>query len=405
MEEEVSLISSRVQRLQPSATLEVADQVMALKAKGVEVIDLGVGEPDFITPRSICQAAEEAMEKGFTKYSPVAGFMPLREAAAEFLRSYFGLPYEPSHVMISSGAKQAVFNALTVCLNPGDEVILISPYWVTYPQQVEFLGGIVRVVRTREEEEYRFTAEQLEEKINSRTKVIILNSPSNPTGVVYDRTALEVLASVMMDHPRLLVISDDIYCQLLYDNRKPVHMGEISPEIFSRIITIGGMSKSYAMTGWRIGYAAGPREIISAMISVQSQVTSGANSIAQMASLFALKNGEKEVRRMKEEFEVRRNFGYALLKEIPGIRCIKPGGAFYFFPKCSEFFGMEWRRSRKKILSSLDLCEYLLHEAGVAVISGDPFGGPDHIRISYAADRKVLKEGLGRIKEALAQLK
>jgi aspartate aminotransferase len=388
-----SLLSLRARSLQPSATIAVDARAKALVAQGVDVVNLTAGEPDFDTLQAARDGGIAAIEQGFTRYTPVPGIAELREAIAKKLKDDNGLEYKASQVVVSNGAKQSIYNALMVLLDPGDEVVIPTPAWVSYPEMVKLAGGMPVMVDTQPNQ-YRLDAEALAAAITPRTKLIILNNPSNPTGVVYSDAELRMVADLAVSHD-LYVISDEIYEKLTY-GAEFISIASLGPEILDRAVTVNGFSKAYAMTGWRMGYAAANPEIAEAMSSFQSQVTSGASSITQKAALAALKGDQAPVEAMRVQFDRRRRFVAGRLEQVPGVHLDGvPEGAFYIFPRVDELYGGE-------IDGSVSFAQALLERARVAVVPGLPFGSDRHIRISYASSLETLTEGMDRF-EAFAR--
>ena len=363
-----------------------------MKADGIDVISFGAGEPDFNTPQPICDAAKEAIDSGFTKYTPSAGISELRDAICGKLSRENGLQYYPSQIIVSCGAKHSVYNAMQVLVDPGDEVILIAPYWMTYADQIQLAGGIPKVVHTSLETGFVPDIEQISAAISPRTKAILINSPSNPSGAVLPNTILLGIADLADKHD-LWIISDEIYERLIYGTSFK-SIASLSQNTKDRTVTIGGCSKSYAMTGWRIGFAASPLPVAKAMSNFQDQVTSNPTSFAQKGAVVAFNLPSESVEEMRAEFEVRRDLIVGLLSDIPGVKITPPKGAFYAFPDVSACL--------KPGETDIDLAEYLLETAHVAVVPGSVFEGPGHIRLSYATSRKNIEEGVRRIKDALA---
>lgn len=395
------MIAERATKVKPSPTLAVDSKAKQLKAKGMDVVNFGVGEPDFDTPEHIKEAAIKAIKDGFTKYTPVGGIDELKEAIIEKLEKDNKLTYNKENIVVSCGAKHSLYNIAQALFGPGDEVIIPSPYWVSYPDQVLLNDAIPVIVNTYEEDEFMLRPEVLKEKITSRSKALILNSPSNPTGFIYTENALKEIAEIALKH-NLYIISDEIYEKLIYDNEKHISIACLSEEIKEKTIVVNGLSKAYAMTGWRIGYAAGHTEIIKTMTTIQSQSTSNPTSIAQKAAVAALRGNQNCVSEMRKEFEKRRNFLVQELNRIPGVSCKMPKGAFYVFPNISNIFG---KKIDKNIInSSMDLSIYLLEKALVALIPGSAFGAEGYIRISYATSMENLSKGIDRISKALEQL-
>lgn len=383
------MLSKRVRQLTPSTTLAITAKAKALREEGQDIIGLGAGEPDFNTPEFIIQAAFEAAEAGDTKYTPSGGTVALKDAIIEKTRRDLWMPYERSEVMVASGAKHALSTLFQAILDPGDEVIVPAPYWVSYPEQIKLSDGVPVILETDESSRFKVTRELLEQHITPKTKALVLNSPSNPTGMVYSKEELEMVADVAIKHD-LLVISDEIYEKLLYNGATHISIASI-PEMRERTVIINGVSKSHAMTGWRIGYAIGPKEIISAMTNLASHSTSNPTSIAQAASVAAYAEGDAPVEAMRVIFEERLEKIYARLIEIEGLTCLKPEGAFYLFPhakQAAEMCGFD---------NVDDWCTAVLSEAKVALIPGSGFGAPDYVRLSYATDPARVLEALDRI--------
>lgn len=394
----MNLLSDRINKLATSATLAMAAKTRELKAAGRDIIGLSLGEPDFNVPDFIKEAAIEGIRQNYSSYSPVNGYQDLREAISLKFKRDNNLEYKPNQIVVSTGAKQSLANITLVMLNPGDEVILPAPYWVSYSDLVKIADGEPIEVPTSIESDFKITPQQLEAVITDKTKLIIFSSPCNPTGSVYSRKELEGLAEVILRHPNLFVVSDEIYEHINFTG------GHASiatiPGMYERTITVNGVSKAFAMTGWRIGYIGAPQWIADACNKIQGQITSGANSIAQRATIAALLAPVSSVKYMVDAFKARRDLVLGLLNEIPGIKSNVPEGAFYVFPDVSSFFGKTLRG--KKIENSDDFSMYLLEEANVATVTGDAFGSKDCIRISYAASTEELTEALKRIREALS---
>lgn len=395
-------ISERATKIGASPTLKISAKARAMRAEGLDVIDLSLGEPDFPTPENIKAAGIKAIQQNFTKYTENDGILELRKAVCQRLKEDYGLEYKPSEVLVSSGAKNSLFNLIEAIVNEGDEVIVPAPYWVTYPEGVSLVKGKPVIVETREEDGFLLTPEKLREAISPSTRAIILNNPSNPTGAAYGREQLEALAEVIRKED-IYVIADEIYSRLVYDGFKFVSFAALGEDIKKKTIIITGVSKTYSMTGWRIGFAAGPAEIINAMSKVQSHTTSNACSISQKASVEAVGGPQFEVNRMVAEFQRRRNYVLMKLQQMAGISCFKPQGAFYVFPNVRSFYGKE--AGGIQIRNSYGLAYYLLKEARVAIVPGDAFGADDYIRISYATSMENLEKGLERMAGALARLK
>ena len=394
-------LSDRLNRLAPSATLAMSQKSSEMKAQGIDVINMSVGEPDFNTPDHIKLAAKQAIDDNYSRYSPVPGYADLRKAITEKLKRENALDYSASEILVSNGAKQSVCNAIMALVNPGDEVIIPAPYWVSYPQMVLLAGGTPVFVNAGFEQDFKMTAQQLEAAITPKTRMLILCSPSNPTGSVYGKEELKALADVILSHDDLFVLADEIYEHINYIG----HHESIAqfPGMKERAIIINGVSKAYAMTGWRIGYMAAPEWIVKGCNKLQGQYTSGPCSVSQKTAEAAYTESQECVEQMRQAFERRRDLIVELAKDIPGLEVNTPQGAFYLFPKCSSFFGKSC--NGRTINTSSDLAMYLLEEAHVATVGGDAFGDPDCFRMSYATSDDNIREAMKRIKEALAQLK
>jgi len=395
-------ISNRVQALASSQTLAMSQKSAELRAQGVDVINLSVGEPDFNTPDHIKAAAEKAIEDNFSFYTPVPGYMSLRKAICEKLSRENGVSFAPEQIVVGNGAKHALCNVILATVNPGDEVIIPVPAWVSYTEMVKLAEGQPVFIPTDIEHNFKITAPQLEAAINERTRAIILCSPSNPTGSVYSRDELAALADVLAGHPDVLIIADEIYEHILYTGGEFVSMGSF-PLIADRTVIINGVSKAYAMTGWRIGYCAAPVEIAKAVTKLQGQFTSGASSIAQKAAEAAYTGSQECVEEMRKAFERRRDLVVRLAREIPGLKVNEPQGAFYLFPEVSAYLG-KTAPDGTKIVTSGDLAMYLLNEGHVATVDGAAFCAPGYIRLSYATSDENIVEAMSRIKAALARL-
>lgn len=395
------MLSDRARKIKPSPTLAIDSKAKSMKAAGIDVISLGVGEPDFDTPDNIKEAAVRAMKDGFTKYTAVGGIDPLKDAIIAKLGKDNGLGYKREEVIVSCGAKHSLYNIAQALYGPGDEVMIPAPYWVSYPDQVILNDAAPVFIKTYEADSFRVSPEALEECITERTKALILNSPSNPTGMIYDRKALEKIAELALRH-NFYVVSDEIYEKLVYDGVEHVSIASLGKEIKDRTIVVNGLSKSHAMTGWRIGYAAGPSEIIRAMTNIQSQSTSNPTSISQKAAIEALTGPQDFVGRMRAEFDGRRRYLVNELNAVEGMKCAMPAGAFYAFPDTSGIYGR--RFGDKSVSSSTDLALYLLEEAKVAVVHGAAFGDDGYIRLSYATALGEIRRAVERIKEAINRL-
>ena len=389
-------LSARAGLLKPSPTLAITSKAKAMMAEGIDVISFGAGEPDFNTPEPICKAAIDAINQGFTKYTPSAGIPELRKAVANKFEQENGLKYTPDQVVVSCGAKHSIYNTMQVLLDPGDEVILLAPYWMTYADQVRLAGGVPVVVKGSSEAGFIPNYDDLKDAVTNRTKAIIVNSPSNPTGAVLPRETLKQIAALALKHS-LWVVSDEIYEHLLYDGEKHTSLASLGSGIFDQTITVNGCSKSYSMTGWRIGYAAAPLAIAKAMSNFQDQVTSNPTSFVQKGAVAALNLPSSSIEAMRVEFEARRDLIHSLLTAIPGVKMQKPKGAFYAFPDISAYLG-------KDLQTDADLATYLLDEAKVATVPGSVFEGSGHIRLSYATSRSDIEKGVARIAEALKRI-
>lgn len=394
-------LSKRCQSIAPSVTLGIDARAKALIAAGENVIGLAAGEPDFDTPEYIRDAAKYALDHGMTRYTPVAGTVKLREAIARKLKQDNGLDYKPGEIIVSNGAKHSLFTALAAILNPGDEVLLPSPCWVSYPEMVQMNGGVCVFVPGREEDDFLVGAEQLAPLVTPRTKALILNSPNNPNGSAWPREMLEGIAKLAVEKG-FYVISDEIYEKLLYEGEH-VSIASLSPEIKAQTLVVNGHSKSYAMTGWRIGYAAGPKAVIDAMAAHQSHATSSANSIAQYAATVALSSGEDIIRAMAKEFDARRKLMHSLIEGIDGLSARLPKGAFYTMLNISGAVGKALPGG-KPIQDADDFAQQLLDSVKVAAVPGNAFGAPFHVRLSYATSQEKIREGMERIASFMAQL-
>ena len=397
----ISKISKRASKIAPSITLAISAKAKQMQAEGIDVVGFGAGEPDFDTPEPIKEAAIAAIKAGFTKYTADSGIPELKKAISEKFKRDNNLEYEPAQILVSSGAKHSLFNAIFVLCDDGDEVIIPAPYWVSYEEQVKMAGATTVIVETQESNDFKLTPELFQKTITPKTKAIILNSPCNPTGTVYERDELEALANVAVQNG-IYIIADEIYEYLVYDGAKHHSIAGFSQKIKDLTITINGVSKAYSMTGWRIGYAAGPKEIIQAMANVQSHATSNAVSISQKAAVAALQGSQECIAQMAAEFDKRRQVIVAGLNKIKGFSCRTPKGAFYAFPNVSGVYSLKF--NGKPINNSFALTEFLLDEARVAVVPGDAFGAPNYIRLSYATSLANIEKGLERIQKAIAML-
>ncbi|HGM6308080.1 pyridoxal phosphate-dependent aminotransferase [Pseudomonas putida] len=386
----LATLNRRLEAAKPSATYKIIDRVAARRADGAKIISLCAGEPDFDTPEHIRAAAISAIDNGHTRYTQVAGLRTLREAIARKYQRENGLDVGWQDTLVCSGGKQVIFNALAATLNEGDEVVIPAPYWVSYPEMVELCGGESRIVACGAESGFKLTPQALAEAIGPKTRWLILNSPSNPTGAVYDRDELQALAEVLLAHPQVLILADDIYEHLLFDGRDFLTLVQVEPRLAARTLTMNGVSKAYAMTGWRIGFATGPRWLLEAMEKLQGQQTSGACSISQHAAIAALDGPKDFIAHSREVFQRRRDFMVELLNQAPGISCEVPGGAFYAFADCSGLIGKRSSAGRE-LVNDEAVALALLEEANVAVVQGSAFGLPGYLRIAYALDDESLR--------------
>lgn len=394
-------LSSRMNRLQPSATLAMSQKSSEMKAQGIDIINMSVGEPDFNTPDHIKAAAIKAVEDNYSRYSPVPGYPELRQAIVSKLKNENQLEYTPAQILCSNGAKQSVCNAIMALVGEGDEVIIPAPYWVSYPQMVLLADGTPVIVEAGIEQDFKITPEQLEGAITDKTRAVILCSPSNPTGSVYSRKELEGLKNVLLRHERVIVIADEIYEHINYVGEH-ASMAQF-PDIKDRVVVINGVSKAYAMTGWRIGFIAAPEWVVKACNKLQGQYTSGPCSVSQKAAEVAFSGDQSCVEEMRLAFERRKNLIVELARQIPGLEVNVPQGAFYLFPKCSSFFGKT--DGSVTVNNSTDLAMYLLEVGHVATVGGDAFGSPEYFRMSYATSDENIIEAMRRIKEALSRLR
>ena len=393
-------LSDRLQRLAPSATLAMSQKSSEMKAQGIDVINMSVGEPDFNTPDHIKEAAKKAIDENYSRYSPVPGYADLRKAIADKLKRENQLDYSPNEILVSNGAKQSVCNTVMALVNSGDEVIIPTPYWVSYPQMALLAGGVPVFVEATFEQNFKMTPEQLEKAITPKTRLLILCSPSNPTGSVYSKEELQALAEVILKHDDLFVLADEIYEHINYVG-KHESIAQF-PGMKERTILVNGVSKAYAMTGWRIGYIAAPEWIVKGCNKLQGQYTSGPCSVSQMAARYAYDSSQDCVEEMRQAFMRRRDLIVRLAQDIPGLEVNKPEGAFYLFPKCSSFYGKT--DGTTTIHNSTDLAMYLLEKGHVATVGGDAFGDPNCFRMSYATSDENIIEAMRRIKETLAGL-
>jgi len=394
-------LSERVRQLSPSPTLAITAKAISMRVQGLDVISFGAGEPDFDTPAHIKKAAIQAIDNGFTKYTPVGGIDKLKDAIIEKFRRDNGLQYERSQVLVSCGGKHAIYNLAQALFDAGDEVIIPGPFWVSYPPIVQLAGATPVIVNTSEEEGFRISPERLKQAITPRTKALILNSPCNPTGAAYERSDLEALAEIVLKKG-IYVISDDIYEKIVFDGFRFTTIASLDRDMEDRTIIVHGVSKTYSMTGWRIGFTAGSAELIAAMSSIQSQSTSNPTSIAQKAAIEALAGPQEPVMEMVQVFQERRDLIVGRLDAIEGVSCFKPRGAFYVFPNFSSWFGGTYQR--KKVTDSMGLADYLLTTSHVALVPGVSFGAEGYERFSFATSAENIEKGLDRIEEALARL-
>ena len=400
----MGIIAQRLSRIKPSPTNILTGLVAEMKTNGRDVISLGAGEPDFETPVNIGNAGKNAIEQGQTKYTPIAGTLALREAICKKFKRDNSLEYSTEQVIVSCGGKQVIYNAFMATLNQGDEVILPAPYWVSYPDMILLAEGTPVLVKGAEVNGFKITPADLDSAITPKTKWVLLNSPSNPTGAAYTKTELKDLTEVLLDHEHVWVMSDDMYEHIVYDDFKFSTAAEVEKRLLDRTITINGVSKAYAMTGWRLGYAAGPTELIKAMTVVQSQSSTHTSSISQAAAIEALNGPQYFMKPNNKEFCLRRDLVVSMLNQTRGISCRSPEGAFYVYPSCEGLIGTE-RPDGKKIENDTDFCTYLLEEEGVAVVPGEAFGLEPYFRISYATATRLLEEACKRIQRACEKLK
>ena len=395
------MLSERAKKIKPSPTLAMDAKAKAMKAQGVDVVNFGVGEPDYDTPDHIKEAAIKAIREGFTKYTPVGGIDELKDAVIDKFKTDNGLEYVREEILVSCGAKHSLYNIAQALFGPGDEVIIPAPYWVSYPDQVLLNDGIPVIVATSESDNFMIRPEAFEAAITKKTKALILNSPSNPTGLAYDRKTLEAIARIAVKH-NIMIVSDEIYEKLVYDGTEHISIASLGKEIRDLTIVVNGLSKSHAMTGWRMGYAAGPKDVIKAMTNIQSQSTSNPTSISQKAAVAALRGPQDFIGTMRAEFDRRRSYLVDRLNAINGMRCLKPNGAFYAFQDVSALYGK--KAGDRTINSSIDFALYLLEEAQVALVHGEAFGDDRYIRLSYATSMENIEKGVERIRAARERL-
>lgn len=394
-------LAKRVKQVKPSATLSITAKAASLRASGKDIISLSVGEPDFNTPAHAGEAAIKAIKAGLTRYTPVAGIPELRAAIADKLRKDNGLDYAPSDVIVSSGGKQCIYNLMQAILNTNDEVIIPAPFWVSYPDMALLARARPVIVQTSAASDFKLAPEQLAAVVNSSTRLLVLNSPSNPTGMAYSEADFAALGEILKEHPRVTVMSDEMYEKILFDGKRFASFAAVNPHLKERTITVGGVSKAYCMTGWRIGYAAGPTHVIKAMDTVQSQSTSNPCSVSQYAALAALTGPQDDLDAMVSAYQRRRDWLVGRLNEIPGFDCLTPDGAFYVFPSVGKLLATQ---KGKGLNNDVDLCEWLLEEAGVALVPGTAFGASSYIRISYAVAQDTLVEACNRMDQAVRKL-
>ncbi|ONI47739.1 aspartate aminotransferase [Candidatus Epulonipiscium fishelsonii] len=395
------MISKLSQNIQPSSTLEITAKANQLKAEGIDVIGFGAGEPDFITPIEIREAAKNAIDNGFTKYTPASGLMSLRQIIANKLKKENNLEYNANQIVVSNGAKHSLINAFSAILDLGDEVIIPAPFWLSYPEMVKIVHGVPKYVYTKKENRFKLQPSEFKKAISNKTKAIVLNSPSNPTGVIYTAEELKALGDIAVEN-NIWIISDEIYEYLVYENNEHISMASLSKEIYDHTITINGISKAYAMTGWRIGYLAAPLEVAKAAGNIQSHATSNPNSIAQKASEFAIEHGGNFIKEMVQTFSKRRDCLYEGLKQIEGFEVVKPDGAFYCFVDIKELY---WKKYKDQTINSASIfAKLLLEDYSVAVVPCKDFEAPSCIRLSYTINEESITKGLNRIQEFINEL-
>ena len=392
------MLSRRVKNMKPSTTVELSEKVEDLIRKGEDIISFNVGEPDFNTPRNVCEAAKEGIDQGFTNYTSVAGILELREAIANKFQRDNNLAYQPEEIMVSTGAKQGLINGVLSLCDAGDEIIVPTPCWVSYIEMIKLAEGKPVLVATKESSGFQLDIEKIEEVVSDKTKAIIINTPNNPTGAVYSEGSLRALGELAEKHD-FYILSDEVYEKLVYEGEKHTSIGSLSKEIRERTITINGFSKAYAMTGWRLGYAAAPKKIIRAMIGLQGHMTSGANSITQKSAIEALSGAQKTLEHMRKEFDLRRQYLFKRLINMKGLTCPDAKGAFYLMPNVSKYYGSYYKG--KVINNSMELSEFLLDQAKIAVVPGAAFEAPNSIRIAYSNSLKNKKKGMDRMEKAL----
>lgn len=394
-------LSKKSEQVKPSSTLAITAKAKEMRANGIDVVGFGAGEPDFNTPKNICDVAIKAINDGFTKYTPASGTNELKEAICKKFKEYNGLDYQPNQIVVSNGGKHALSNIFDVLLNPGDEVIIPAPYWLSYPEMVKLSDGIPVYIRGTKEQGYKVTAQQIEDAVTDKTKALILNTPSNPTGTIYTREELEEIAAIAVKHD-FYVVADEMYEYLVYEENEHVSIASLNEEIYKRTITCSGLSKSYSMTGWRIGYTGASVEITKRMSAIQSHATSNPNSIAQKAALEALLGPQEDLLSMKAEFNIRRSYAYQRISKMPLVDCQEPLGAFYIFVDVSEVLKKQY--NGELIETAANMADILLRDYNVAVVPCADFGFPDHIRLSYAISVAQIEKGLARMEKFLKSL-
>lgn len=397
-------LSQRVTAIKPSSTLAVTAKAKAMKAAGIDIVSFGAGEPDFDTPAFIKEAAKKALDAGKTKYEPTAGSPDARAAVAKYMNTRHGFNVTADNVIISCGGKHSLYLAFMSVMNPGDELLLPAPYWVSYPEQAKLAGGTVKEIHGSVDNDFKITPAQLEKAISPKSRVLVINSPSNPTGTMYSPAELKALADIVAKHPNLIVFADDIYERLVYGSDKFVSFSTLHPSLVDRTVTFNCLSKTYAMTGWRVGFTVGPKELIKAMDAMQGQMTSNITSFCLPAVAAALEGSQDEVEKMRQQFAIRGAHIHKRLMSISGVKCPRPTGAFYVFPDISAYFGKS-DPAGKKITGAASFAESLLEHAKVAVVPGEDFAGPNHIRLSFATSIEQIDKGLDRIAGFLAALK
>lgn len=394
-------LSKKSEQVKPSSTLAITAKAKEMRANGIDVVGFGAGEPDFNTPKNICDVAIKAINDGFTKYTPASGTNELKEAICKKFKEYNGLDYQPNQIVVSNGGKHALSNIFDVLLNPGDEVIIPAPYWLSYPEMVKLSDGIPVFIRGTKEQGYKVTAQQIEEAVTDKTKALILNTPSNPTGAIYTREELEAIAEIAVKHD-FYVVADEMYEYLVYEENEHVSIASLNDEIYKRTITCSGLSKSYSMTGWRIGYTGASVEITKRMSAIQSHATSNPNSIAQKAAVEALLGPQEDLLSMKAEFNIRRSYAYQRISKMPLVDCQEPLGAFYIFVDVTEVLKKQY--NGELIETAANMADILLRDYNVAVVPCADFGFPDHIRLSYAISVAQIEKGLARMEKFLKSL-